>query len=63
MAQTCSLDVADAGPSTLTEVGALLHITRERARQIEAAALAQLGARTSPEDVPEAHPSGPRRAA
>jgi hypothetical protein len=36
---SCSLDVADAGPSTLEEVGATLGLTRERVRQIEESAL------------------------
>jgi len=36
---SCSLDVADAGPHTLEEVGAYLNIGRERARQTEDAAL------------------------
>lgn len=36
---TCALDVADRGGMTLEEVGARLGITRERARQVEQAAL------------------------
>ena len=39
MTETCSLDVADAGQLTLHEVGDLLNITRERARQLEAGAM------------------------
>lgn len=35
LAQTCSLDVADAGGITLEQVGDYMNITRERARQIE----------------------------
>ncbi|MDP2343935.1 MAG: sigma factor-like helix-turn-helix DNA-binding protein [Deltaproteobacteria bacterium] len=36
---SCALDVADEGGLTLEDVGALLNLTRERARQLEAAAL------------------------
>lgn len=36
---SCSLDVADRGDSTLEEVGAALGVTRERVRQVEAKAL------------------------
>jgi hypothetical protein len=36
---SCSLDVADRGPVNLTEIGRLLGVSRERARQIEAMAL------------------------
>jgi hypothetical protein len=39
---TCALDVADRGSHKLVEVGRLLGITRERARQIEVAALRAL---------------------
>ena len=39
---SCSLDLADAGTHTLEEVGEILNVTRERTRQIEAAALAKL---------------------
>lgn len=40
---TCALDVADRGPHTLGEVGERMNITRERARQLEEAALRKLG--------------------
>lgn len=33
--ETCALDVADRGPSTLERVGELMNMTRERVRQIE----------------------------
>lgn len=39
---TCALDVADKGGMTLEETGALLHLTRERIRQIEAVAIRKL---------------------
>lgn len=35
LAETCALDVAANGGSTLEEVGELLNLTRERVRQIE----------------------------
>lgn len=35
MPETCSLDVADLGGSTLEEVGEAMNVTRERVRQIE----------------------------
>jgi hypothetical protein len=37
--ETCSLDVADRGGATLEQVGDLLNVTRERARQVEMHAL------------------------
>lgn len=37
--ETCALDVADRGSVTLEEAGALMGVTRERVRQIEARAL------------------------
>lgn len=37
---SCALDVADAGPATLDQVGAVMNVTRERARQFEATAIA-----------------------
>ena len=42
MKHTCTLAVANVGGVTLYEVGKIINITRERVRQIEAFALAQL---------------------
>ena len=42
LACSCSLDVAEAGGLTLEDVGALLNLTRERARQLESAALQKI---------------------
>lgn len=39
---SCSLDLADNGDRTLENVGTVLNITRERARQIEARGLIKL---------------------
>lgn len=50
MAHSCTLDEADRGGLTLEVVGAILNITRERVRQIEVNAYAQLAAQPG---VPE----------
>lgn len=42
--ETCALDVADRGETTLEAVGVLMNMTRERIRQIEAVGLAKLKA-------------------
>jgi hypothetical protein len=42
MPATCALDVAEAGGVILMRMGELLNLTRERARQIEEAALERL---------------------
>jgi hypothetical protein len=42
MAETCALDVADRGGTTLEEVGAIMNLTRERIRQVEVKGLAKL---------------------
>ncbi len=42
IAVSCALDVAEAGPWTLEEIGGRLNITRERARQLTEQALAKI---------------------
>ncbi len=46
MAETCSLDVADRGGTTLEEVGIILNLTRERIRQVEVRGLTKIRARS-----------------
>ncbi|MCA9564412.1 MAG: DNA-binding protein [Myxococcales bacterium] len=42
MEETCALDVADKGGTTLEEVGDILNLTRERIRQVEVLGLQKL---------------------
>lgn len=42
MQESCSLDIADRGGTTLEDVGAIMNLTRERIRQVEVKALAKL---------------------
>lgn len=42
MGESCVLDVADRGGSTLEDVGAIMNVTRERVRQLEVMALQKL---------------------
>ncbi len=44
MKESCALDVADRGGTTLEDVGAIMNLTRERIRQLEVKALAKLNA-------------------
>src|SRR5688572_33201287 len=44
MGESCALDVADLGGTTLQDVGAIMNLTRERIRQVEVKALAKLEA-------------------
>ena len=44
MNDSCALDVADRGGTTLEDVGAIMNLTRERIRQVEVRALAKLEA-------------------
>lgn len=39
LVQTCALDLAEQGQSTLDIIGDLLNVTRERVRQVEAIAI------------------------
>jgi len=51
--ESCALDVADNGPLTLEQVGALMHVTRERVRQIEVDALQKLSRACKKLDIDE----------
>ena len=42
MKETCALDIAERGGLTHEEIGRLLNVTRERARQVEEAGLNKL---------------------
>lgn len=42
LAESCALDIAERGGMSLEELGALLNVTRERARQIEITAIGKL---------------------
>ncbi|MSP25464.1 MAG: hypothetical protein EXR75_09930 [Myxococcales bacterium] len=44
MNESCAIDVADRGGTTLEDVGAIMNLTRERIRQVEVRALAKLEA-------------------
>lgn len=55
MTESCSLDVADRGGATLEDVGAIMNVTRERIRQVEGTALAQLEARPAIGTLREAY--------
>ncbi len=44
MTESCGLDVADRGGTTLEDVGAIMNLTRERVRQVEVTGLAKLEA-------------------
>jgi hypothetical protein len=64
MNETCALDVADRGGTTLEDVGAIMNLTRERIRQVEVKALAKLEAlndMTSLRDYVDEGPVGKRR--
>src|SRR5262249_46575714 len=64
MNETCALDVADRGGTTLEEVGAIMNLTRERIRQVEVKGLAKLQALRDMEalrDYVDEGPIGKRR--
>src|SRR5579872_3072993 len=64
MSETCALDVADRGGTTLEEVGAIMNLTRERIRQVEVKGLAKLAAvrdMNALRDYVDEGPSGKRR--
>lgn len=64
MNETCALDVADRGGTTLEEVGAIMNLTRERIRQVEVKGLAKLEALRDMEalrDYVDEGPIGKRR--
>ena len=42
IAVSCALDMAEAGPWTLEEIGGCLNVTRERARQLAEQALSKI---------------------
>lgn len=64
MNESCALDVADRGGTTLEDVGAIMNLTRERIRQVEVKALAKLQALRDMEalrDYVDEGPIGKRR--
>jgi hypothetical protein len=64
MGDSCALDVADRGGTTLEDVGAIMNLTRERIRQVEVKALAKLEAlrdMTALRDFVDEGPVGKRR--
>lgn len=64
LTESCALDIADHGGTTLEDVGAIMNLTRERIRQVEVKALAKLEALSDMEtmrDYVEEGPVGKRR--
>jgi hypothetical protein len=59
MTETCALDVADRGGTTLEEVGAIMNLTRERIRQVEVKGLARLAALRDMESLRDYVDEGP----
>src|SRR5690606_23138821 len=64
LAESCALDIADRGGTTLEDVGAIMNLTRERIRQVEVKALAKLEAVRNMDalrDFVDEGPQGKRR--
>jgi hypothetical protein len=64
MVESCSLDIADRGGTTLEEVGAIMNLTRERIRQLEVRAMAKVKSLNEMEalrDFVDEGPVGKRR--
>lgn len=64
MGESCALDIADRGGTTLEDVGAIMNLTRERIRQVEVKALAKLEALREMDalrDFVDEGPQGKRR--
>jgi Sigma-70, region 4 len=59
MNESCALDVADRGGTTLEDVGAIMNLTRERIRQVEVKALAKLQALREMESLRDYVDEGP----
>lgn len=59
MGESCALDVADRGGTTLEDVGAIMNLTRERIRQVEVKALAKLEALRDMSDLKDFVDEGP----
>jgi Sigma-70, region 4 len=59
MNESCALDVADRGGTTLEDVGAIMNLTRERIRQVEVKALAKLHALDDMMDLRDYIDEGP----
>ena len=59
LSESCALDVADRGGTTLEDVGAIMNLTRERIRQVEVKALAKLEALADMEALREYVDEGP----
>lgn len=64
LSESCALDIADHGGTTLEDVGAIMNLTRERIRQVEVKALAKLEALSDMDtlrDYVDEGPVGKRR--